>query len=322
VTVNNSTKQYLIAGTGKISGSSGIIKQGTAKLILATDNDFTGPVSIQGGTLQLGNGGAAGTVAGSVTIDVGLAATPSLQPHQQRHGSQRHPRHGHHRQGRLRQGYAHQAARPGRRIRLGDDQRQRRHADPERAGHRQFGQRRPVLGTNTWNVATGATLECAVQRITRSDQDTYNVSGTMLFTNAYNDFRNYIAKLNLNGGTMTGTSFAVGVGGIGSGTAYWNRSRQRHQHDQRRFLHGQEQLHALDVNVASGTADTALLWSGNIIDVDAYNPAWDGMTLSKSGDGKMVLTGTNAYKAASFDITPAPCRSATAARRARCSPVM
>ncbi len=57
ITVTNSALNYTIGGTGKISGSTGLTKQGAGSLaILNTGgNNFTGPVTISGGTLNITN---------------------------------------------------------------------------------------------------------------------------------------------------------------------------------------------------------------------------------------------------------------------------
>ena len=54
-TIKNSTKTYTFTGSGRLSGSAGLSKQGSGTLIFANSgsNDFTGPVSISGGKLQL-----------------------------------------------------------------------------------------------------------------------------------------------------------------------------------------------------------------------------------------------------------------------------
>lgn len=53
VTVN-ATRDYTFAdGGGKITGSASLIKQGTGTLTLALDNDFTGGVRVEGGTLEV-----------------------------------------------------------------------------------------------------------------------------------------------------------------------------------------------------------------------------------------------------------------------------
>lgn len=55
VLVSNVVKTYTFTGTGILSGPTGITKQGAGTLILANSgaNNFTGPVAIQGGTMQL-----------------------------------------------------------------------------------------------------------------------------------------------------------------------------------------------------------------------------------------------------------------------------
>jgi len=67
VSVNNSTSDYTFQGAGAIGGATGLTKQGTAKLILANDNTFTGATVINDGTVQLGNGGATGSIQSNVS---------------------------------------------------------------------------------------------------------------------------------------------------------------------------------------------------------------------------------------------------------------
>ncbi len=76
LTVNNSTKDYLFGGSGKISGFTGLEKLGTGTLTLAntTAHDYSGGTIITAGTLKLGDGttpGAGlvgGTIANSGTL--------------------------------------------------------------------------------------------------------------------------------------------------------------------------------------------------------------------------------------------------------------
>jgi autotransporter-associated beta strand protein len=55
ILVNNPTKIYTFNGSGALSGPTGLTKQGAGTLILANSgaNTFTGPVAIEGGTVQL-----------------------------------------------------------------------------------------------------------------------------------------------------------------------------------------------------------------------------------------------------------------------------
>lgn len=71
VTFNNTTvSQYRLQGTGKISGSGSLLKQGSGSLLLfnTAANEYTGPTIIEGGTVQvrsLANGGVASPIGAS-----------------------------------------------------------------------------------------------------------------------------------------------------------------------------------------------------------------------------------------------------------------
>jgi autotransporter-associated beta strand protein len=52
---------------GAISGSGGVLQEGSGTTILTGANSYTGDTTIQTGTLQLGDGGASGSIAGNVT---------------------------------------------------------------------------------------------------------------------------------------------------------------------------------------------------------------------------------------------------------------
>jgi autotransporter-associated beta strand protein len=65
---------YTLAGTGKITGTTGLTKSGLGAFILATDNDYTGGTIVSGGVLQLGQGGAQGSFKGPVTLSDGILA--------------------------------------------------------------------------------------------------------------------------------------------------------------------------------------------------------------------------------------------------------
>ncbi|RYD21047.1 MAG: hypothetical protein EOP88_12830, partial [Verrucomicrobiaceae bacterium] len=55
VTFNNSTKAYTLTGTGGISGSTGLLKQGSQPLTLSTANAYTGITTLSGGTTTVNN---------------------------------------------------------------------------------------------------------------------------------------------------------------------------------------------------------------------------------------------------------------------------
>ena len=65
MTVNNNSINYSIVGSGKISGVIGINKTGTGNLALLNigGNDFTGPVTISGGTVSATNVANAGVAS-------------------------------------------------------------------------------------------------------------------------------------------------------------------------------------------------------------------------------------------------------------------
>jgi fibronectin-binding autotransporter adhesin len=50
VNVSNVAKSYTLTGAGSIGGAGSLIKQGAGTLTLATDNTFTGPINLAGGT--------------------------------------------------------------------------------------------------------------------------------------------------------------------------------------------------------------------------------------------------------------------------------
>jgi autotransporter-associated beta strand protein len=58
-----------------ISGTGGFTRAGTGTIILTGANTYTGGTTISGGTLQLGNGGATGSIAGNVVNNGTLAVS-------------------------------------------------------------------------------------------------------------------------------------------------------------------------------------------------------------------------------------------------------
>ena len=68
---------------GTISGSGRLVQQGSGTTVLTADNSYTGGTTIAGGTLQLGNGGSSGSVAGDILDNATLAVNraDTLQIH-------------------------------------------------------------------------------------------------------------------------------------------------------------------------------------------------------------------------------------------------
>ena len=61
VAVTNSAASYTISGSGAIAGTTGLTKSGAGTVALSTVNSFTGGATVIGGTLVLTNGGALAT---------------------------------------------------------------------------------------------------------------------------------------------------------------------------------------------------------------------------------------------------------------------
>jgi autotransporter-associated beta strand protein len=76
VTVSNTARTYTFGDSGALSGGMVLRKQGPGILVLAHEglNDFTGGVTIDGGTLQVGNGGTDGNLPAGTVIDNGTLA--------------------------------------------------------------------------------------------------------------------------------------------------------------------------------------------------------------------------------------------------------
>jgi autotransporter-associated beta strand protein len=75
VTVNNNSLNYTFSGSGHISGAGGLAKQGSGMLTVANSgNNFTGSVTLQQGTLQVGNGGTTGDLSTGPLANSGTLA--------------------------------------------------------------------------------------------------------------------------------------------------------------------------------------------------------------------------------------------------------
>ncbi|HEV2695919.1 MAG TPA: phospholipase C, phosphocholine-specific [Verrucomicrobiae bacterium] len=58
IALTDSAHDYVLSGSGKISGATGLLKQGSGALTLGTTNNYTGNTAISQGTLALGASGA------------------------------------------------------------------------------------------------------------------------------------------------------------------------------------------------------------------------------------------------------------------------
>jgi autotransporter-associated beta strand protein len=67
-----SASNYLFTGNGTIMGATALTVNGPGTLTLANSNSYTGGTTINGGTLQLGNGGSRGSVSGDITDNTTL----------------------------------------------------------------------------------------------------------------------------------------------------------------------------------------------------------------------------------------------------------
>ena len=76
ITVSNTSPAYTFNGSGSISGSSSLLKQGSGTLIVDNtgNNNFSGGVTISAGTLQVGNNDVNGSLPSSSVTDNGTLA--------------------------------------------------------------------------------------------------------------------------------------------------------------------------------------------------------------------------------------------------------
>lgn len=64
----NATKDFILGGSGKLTGTVVLTKTNTGTFTLTTDNDFVGAVLVQHGTLKLGTNGTTGSLTSPVTV--------------------------------------------------------------------------------------------------------------------------------------------------------------------------------------------------------------------------------------------------------------
>jgi fibronectin-binding autotransporter adhesin len=66
---HSDTVPYTVSGTGRISGGTSLVKQGTGTLTLTTANNYSGGTTVSGGVIALGGTGSLGS--GAVTLNGG-----------------------------------------------------------------------------------------------------------------------------------------------------------------------------------------------------------------------------------------------------------
>ncbi len=76
-TIFTNNTPYTLTGAGSISGSGGLTKSGSGTLTVANANTFTGPVTINGGTVKIGTGNGL-PVTAAVTLGNVAGATLDL----------------------------------------------------------------------------------------------------------------------------------------------------------------------------------------------------------------------------------------------------
>jgi fibronectin-binding autotransporter adhesin len=75
VTVNNFSNTYTFSGTAgsaEITGSTGLVKDGFGTLVITSNQTYSGGTTVNGGILDVGNGGTGGSLGtGAVTVAAG-----------------------------------------------------------------------------------------------------------------------------------------------------------------------------------------------------------------------------------------------------------
>jgi autotransporter-associated beta strand protein len=64
----NATKDYVLGGGGKLTGTIVITKTNSGTFSLVTENDPVGSTTIQAGTLQIGTNGTSGSLTGTISV--------------------------------------------------------------------------------------------------------------------------------------------------------------------------------------------------------------------------------------------------------------
>lgn len=278
--VENTTGNYVFQGTG-LSGGTGLTKSGAGTLTLANNNTNTGSVSLLGGRLEVGNGGATGTLGGSGSIMTEIGTTLAFN---------------------TTSNLLIPASRP---INGGAALEQNGTGTLEMQGTHLFsggvninagtvllssnGGDSGVIG-GVVNVASGATLAGSGTNAFgwgASRIHTLNINGGTVTTSANGD-QGWAIAINMTGGTLTATGagyYSLGGGSslnsLGtSGTAVVSAPIR---------LRENNLDNALQISVADGSAPVDLLISGSVSETAA------GRGIAKSGAGTLEISGTPSF---------------------------
>jgi fibronectin-binding autotransporter adhesin len=69
----NSSANYTLTGTGKISGATGLVKDGTGMLSISTTNDYSGQTEVKNGVLQFNASAAYTSLTNNIVINNGAS---------------------------------------------------------------------------------------------------------------------------------------------------------------------------------------------------------------------------------------------------------
>ncbi|KRE08000.1 hypothetical protein ASE63_21960 [Bosea sp. Root381] len=294
---------------GNISGSGLVQQLGTGTLTLTGANSYSGGTTIAGGTLQVGNGGATGSISGNVVNDGVLAfnRTGTLTLAGDISGS-----------GAVRQigsgttiltgtnTYSGDTFVSGGRLQFGDG---------SAGGSNTLGGNVTVTG-GTLAIQTPATLNVA-QNVSFDNNPTLSVvagangpalsAGSVTIGNGVTfdisgiDDASQLDKVLIDTTSGIAGDFAgVTIGGFSDTVDYLTVSTRKSTNSLQ-YLASYGLSWASGNNLASGTFTltnaTDSFTVGTVLADQAANPAtgWNGTSLTKAGTGTLTLTGDNTY---------------------------
>ena len=293
---------------GAISGSGAVQQIGSGTTILTGGNTYSGGTTIAGGTLQLGNGGATGSISGDVvnngvlafnrTGTLTLAGAISGSGAVQQIGSGTTILTG-------ANSYSGDTTVSGGRLQFGDG---------SAGANNILGGSLTVTG-GTLAIQTPTTLDVA-QAVTLADHTALSIlAGNGPALSAHRVAIGNNVTINIGGiddvsqtdkvlidthSGISGDFATVSVGGSGEAVDYLTVSTRKSD-DGLQYLASYGLTWLSGNNLANGTftlTDAADSFTvGTVLADQAANPAtgWDGTSLTKAGAGTLTLTGINTY---------------------------